>query len=414
MRFFDRAQIHPIGLDIGRDGVRMIQLERQGERLSVVAAARGTLAIPDGNPVAGAWLAAAAADVVRQLLRWHPFRGRRVVAMLPGELVCVRTLRLPPVPAAHLASAVRAEAAAVLPFNPAEARMQFLAVGDVHHAGQTHREVIVLAARSADIEQFMSGLSQSGLELDELDAEPCALYRTVERFVRRKDDLLDVHALLEVGHGRSQVVIGKGREIHFIKPIEIGGRHFEHAVSRKLGVTRDEARALRRRLTGPADGAPAAAARDPVREAANGATRAVMEELAGRVALCLRYHAVTFRGQRPAKVRVVGSGAADQDLLAILNRALPLPAELGRPLHSVDTSRMHALENGGSSAAWAAAFGSALKCVERTFGPRDGKTREPQTTGVEGEADRPVSEPSTNAVATISAAPLKSVTADQA
>jgi type IV pilus assembly protein PilM len=402
MRFFDRAQIHPIGLDVGRDGVRMIQLERQGERLSVVSAARGNLAIPSDNPVTGAWLAAAA-DVVRQLLRWHPFRGCRAVAMLPGEFVCVRTLRLPPVPATHLAAAVRAEAAAVLPFNPAEARMQFLPVGEVHHAGQTHREVILLAARSADIERFMSALSQSGLELDELDAEPCALYRTVERFVRRKDDLLDVHALLEVGHDRSQVVIGRGREIHFIKPIEIGGRHFEHAVSRKLGVTPDEARALRRRVTcSAADGAATPESRDPVREAANGATRAVMEDLAGRVALCLRYHAVTFRGQRPAKVKILGSGAADQDLLAILSRALPLPAELGRPLHSVNTSRMHALDNGGASAAWAAAFGLALKCVDRTFGPRDGKPREPQTADVDGEADGPAAD----SVATIAAPPL--------
>ena len=40
---FTRAQIHPIGIDVGHDSVKLLQLERQGDSLSVVAAARAAL-----------------------------------------------------------------------------------------------------------------------------------------------------------------------------------------------------------------------------------------------------------------------------------------------------------------------------------------------------------------------------------
>ena len=49
---------------------------------------------------------------------------------------------------------------------------------------------------------------------------------------------------MDVGQRRTQVVIGRGRDISFMKPIELGSYHFHEAVSKKLGITVDEARAI--------------------------------------------------------------------------------------------------------------------------------------------------------------------------
>ena len=43
MIHFTRAQVYPIALDIGHDSVKMIQLERRGDSLTVLAAARAPL-----------------------------------------------------------------------------------------------------------------------------------------------------------------------------------------------------------------------------------------------------------------------------------------------------------------------------------------------------------------------------------
>jgi hypothetical protein len=102
-----------------------------------------------------------------------------------------------------------------------------------------------------------------------------------------------------------------------------------------------------------------------------------MEELGREIALCLRYYSVTFRGQRPQKLKLLGGEAADPLLLGVLNASLGIPVEAGRPLFSVDTSRMDACDRMGFGSEWATAFGLALKMTRGQFAPRDGKPREP-------------------------------------
>src|SRR5580700_3327659 len=108
-----RAQVQPIGLDIGHHSVKMLQVERRGNALAVTAAAKQafgpevraepTLRMP------------AAVEIIRQMLRQYPFRGRRVVAALPREVVHLKNMRLPPMPVGELAAVVQLEAKNILP-----------------------------------------------------------------------------------------------------------------------------------------------------------------------------------------------------------------------------------------------------------------------------------------------------------
>lgn len=379
-----RTKYHPIGLDIGHDSVKMIQLERCGDALSVTAAACAPL--PAEARVSPDTRLAIATTIIRQMFRQHPFRGRRIVTTLPREIVQIRNLRLPMVPLDTLEAAVRAEAKNILSFDPAEAQLEFLPVGEVRQGTESRQEVILLAARHQDITAFIETIGVAGLELAALDIEPCAMYRAIDRFIRRRDDELEVHVLVDVGLQGSRVVIGRGREVCFIKSIEIGGRHFQEAVSRSLGITVEESQSLRRRLCettedGATDSAPDE--KDHVRRAAHDATRGVMEDLAREISRCLRYFSVTFRGQRPTRLRLIGGEATDPQLLATLDKMLAIPAEVAKPLLSFDTSRMKSADPTGPLAEWGLAVGLALKCVQGTFGPRDGKPRDPQAPKLE-------------------------------
>jgi len=179
---------------------------------------------------------------------------------------------------------------------------------------------------------------------------------------------------VDVGADRTQVVIGRGDKISFVKSIEIGGQRFHEAVALKLGITFDEAAALRRRLIASnisLANVSEDSRRDPVRQAVFDATRSTMESLAREVSLCLRYHAVTFRGYRPSRIRLVGGDAADGQLLAVFNSALPIQTEAGCPLRNVDTARMRPADRGGSMSEWTTAFGLALKLTTGRFGIHD-------------------------------------------
>jgi type IV pilus assembly protein PilM len=387
-----RSQVQPIGIDVGSDSVKMLQLETIGQTLAVVAAARQ--AIPPAAREKPELRLACASDLIKQMLRHGKFVGRKAVVALPREILHVKNLRMPLIPPQELISAVKFEARNIFNFDTEKAHLQILPAGEVRQGIDVRQEVIVLAARHDDVDQFLEQVHRCGAAVESIDAEAAALYRSQERFIRRREDEQDVHVLVDIGQMRSQVVIGKGRDISFMKRIDIGSHHFQEAVSRKLGITMEEARGLRRRLIEAAPGAasPDMLRKDPVRQAVFDATRSIMEDLGREIGLCLRYYSVTFRGQRPNKIKLLGGEAADPLLLGVLNASLGVPTEAGRPLFSVDTSRMEAADRIGFMSEWAMAFGLSLKLTKGTFAPRDGKPRDPTVTTVANGESVPTAE----------------------
>lgn len=372
-----RSQVQPVGLDIGSDSVKMLQVELQGRNLSVVSASRQP--IPPAARENPELRLAVVGDLIKQLFRHGKFAGRKAVVAVPREILHVKNLRMPLIPPQELMAAVKFEARNIFPFDTESAHIQIIPAGEVRQGIDVRQEVIVLAARHDDVDQFVEQMHRSGVIVESLDVEPCALYRCQERFIRRKEDEQEVQVLIDIGYRRSQVVIGRGRDISFIKPIEIGSFNLHEAISRKLGITLEEARGLRRRLIegAPGPASPDMLKKDPVRQAVFDATRSIMEDLGREIALCLRYYSVTFRGQRPNKVRLLGGEAADPLLLGVLNGALGVPTEAARPLYSADTSRMDANERAGFMSEWATAFGLSMKLTTGQFAPRDGKPRDP-------------------------------------
>lgn len=366
-----RSHVQPIGIDIGHDSIKMLQLEVSGQSLAVRAACRELL--PSEARANEELRISMSVDLIRRMLRQQPFRGRQAVVALPRELVQMKNFRLPVMPAGELELAVNLEARQLFGFDLDDAQVQFLPAGEVRQGNDVLQEIIVLAARNADVDNYVEQMHRCGVVLSSLDALPCALFRGVERFIRRRQDELEVHVLVDVGLSGTQVVIGKGRDISFIKWIDLGGRQLSEAVARKLGISYEEAASLRMRLAEA--GGDAAEKRDSVRQAVFDAMRIVSEQLGREISLCLRYQSVTFRGHRPTRLRLLGGEARDPQLVNILGSIVPIPVEASRPLYSVDVDRLRDSESRGSMSEWAVALGLGLKRTAGGFAPKDGRSR---------------------------------------
>src|SRR4051812_38665353 len=183
-----RSQVQPIGLDLGLDSIKMLQLEVVGDQtLSVVAAAKQTLPEEARNQPPEVRLAVSM-DLVRQMLRHNQFSGRSIVATLPRQIVHVKNLRLPMMPSAEVESAVHFEARNIFPFDTDQATIRHLPAGEVRQGSDTKLEVIAVAAQHSEISPFVEQLHRCGVVIESLDFEPSALYRCVERFIRRRED----------------------------------------------------------------------------------------------------------------------------------------------------------------------------------------------------------------------------------
>lgn len=357
-----RRQHLPIGIDFGFDGVKLLQLSAGASGLAVVAAASQTV---DGE--AGRLPFERLSEsvlVIGKLLRRDAFHGRSAVVALPRELITVKNLRLPLIPEAELSAAISFEAETLFSAPADTLELRHIRAGEVRHGSDTKQEVIVLAAVREKIEALVESFHQCGVVVDALEFEPAAAYRGLGRVRRRRDDETEVAVLIDIGWRQTQVTIGRGRDISFYKTIDIGGRQFNEAVARRLGLDAEEARSLRWRFVGKSDAPAADAPRDPVRQAVLESTRQLMSDLAREIGLCLRYHSVTFRGQRATRVRLIGGEASDVHLKQALSDLLPIPVETFNPLDGIDTSRLAALRLTSSAGEWATAFGLSVRSLK--------------------------------------------------
>lgn len=355
-----RPQPLPIGLDVGSESVKMLQLAIGPAGLAVVAAVR--MLIPDDAKGDPDKRVAFAGETLRAALRQRRFRGRRVVAALPKDVVHYKTHRLPPMPPAELAMAARIDARDLFRFDPDSAEVQCLDAGEVRQQGGERRhEVILVAAGKKYLDPFVRTLHRAGARIESLEVEPTALRRAALRVGGgASGDATAPQLLLDVGAAESRVMIRQGGHVRVFETIHIGADHFRTAVSRKLGLPPAEAEQLRRRAAAQAD---ADRAPDGVDQIIRDATRHAVETIAREVLASLRHHAATFRGPAPATVALIGGEAGDAPLRWILSAALPIPVQSVDLFEGIDASAIAPSDRTPSLGEWAVALGLALKGV---------------------------------------------------
>lgn len=365
-----RRPLQPIGLDLGRRFVRMVQVARHKGQITVTAAAQHEIA-------PGAYTSAELEEIhvqaVRTLLAGGQFAGREAVIALPWEQLQLRTVRIPPMPESDTADAVRFEAADRFGLDPEKAEVRFLPAGDVRQGNELRQEVIVLGAERSIIDGYINLLARMGLRPAAIDAAPCALFRGFERFLRRKEDQGDANVFIDMGYLGTRVAISRGSELIFVKSIPIGGQRFDELVAESLSLSPHEAVQIRRRLrnhhvaaaTGQANGEGLESLMDEnVRRIALDAIRPAIEQLSKEISLCVRYCSVTFRGPRADAITVVGGEAPNADILQMLSDQVNIPFHTGKPMRNI----AYEIESDGADRRagqpeWATALGLALKPV---------------------------------------------------
>ncbi|NLF29941.1 MAG: pilus assembly protein PilM [Planctomycetes bacterium] len=346
----------PIGLDIGADVVRMLQVDALGGAVSATAAAMRPLPpAAIGDPLVHRRHVVAA---VRDMLASGGFRGRRVVTCLGEGALCVKQARLPRLAENERESAILWEASERFDFPVKGELLHHLVAGDVRSANEVQQEVILLAAGEDVVEAHVEMISEIGLYPVAIDAEPVCAFRAFERFLRRDGDTEVVSVLVDIRGANTWVLFARGRQIGFIKSVNVGLHHFTQAIAAQLNLEYAEAVEVRRR-----QGALSASDNpEQIRQAVRDAVRPVAEELTREINLCLRYCAVTFRGSRPDRVTLVGEAAADACVRELICESINLECQTGRPFKGIDSSQVAlGSDQRGPLCEWSVAVGLALR-----------------------------------------------------
>jgi type IV pilus assembly protein PilM len=369
--------LRPIGLDIGQNSIKMLQLQAHGKQLSVIAAEK-TRVDPDLNgdiQKKRKFIISA----IRRMIEKGNFNGRNVISCLPNEGLKITSLRLTEVQNDEIEQVLRKEVAQRFGLDPDKDAVKYVVAGNVHQGDEIKNELILFAADNEIIKNHIEMLEEAGLRPVSIDTIPCALFRSFERSLRRQEDRERTVVFIDVGNQVTTVVFGRGGEISFVKQISIGGQKFNEEVAAKLGINISEAEMLRKALQmekslsrpRPSLEEQELTESEPKLDASTrqtivDAVGAVAEELTREISLCLRYYTVTFRGKRVERAVFTGGGAYEYILLDILRRQLAVEIEVAQPLRGFDLSSERRNLNFDSDrrgllSEWTVAVGLSLK-----------------------------------------------------
>lgn len=355
----------PIGLDIGHSAIRMVQLALTRDGIRVAGVEREP--VPASDDPSGLPAPEDIVRTIRAMMGRRRLKGQHVVSALPNENLWITSVRLADAEVAAEDRVLRKEAAQRFGLDPDKDVIEYLPAGSVVQGEETRREYIVLAAADEAIRSHIALLEEAGVKPVGIDAAPCALFRNVERMLRRQEDRERTVVFVDVGHYYTTVVFGRTGEIYLIKQMAFGAARFTEDLAAKLEVTEDEARNLRTKVRNGQAVDPA------VKSLIADTLGSTAEQLAGEIALCLRYYSVTFRGKRVERAVIAGEGASEPVLLEVIRRHLAVETELAEPLRGFDLSGVPNEDMLNASAAdLALAVGLSLKAAE----PAPGTTPE--------------------------------------
>lgn len=374
---FKTRGLRPIGLDIGHNSIKMIQLAINGEQICVLAAdeIRLDAAAKEDEQARRDF----AVSAMKQMLERGNFQGRNVVSCIPSGKLRITSLRLAESQEDGIEQALRKEVVQRFGLDPDKDAMDYVVAGSVRQGNDVKNELILLATDNETIKSHIETIELAGLKPVAIDTIPCALFRSFERSLRRQEDWNCTSVFVDIGSRFTTVVFGRGGQISFVKQIPIGGDNLIHEVAIKLGVSTDEAEMLRESLRleegtlaskqSPANRKPADNGQmldTSTQQTIVNAISSVSEDLAREISLCLRYYTVTFRGKRVQRASFAGGGAYEDILLNVLRRQLTVEIETAQPLRGFDLSSDSASINfdndrRGLLCEWAVAVGLSLK-----------------------------------------------------
>ena len=348
-RQFRTATGH-VGVSFEDDTVRMLQVREDRGHLGVTGAS--LLRYTDVESTRDSL-----SESIRAAFVTGGFTGRKCVVSMPRSEVWTQTAKLPDMPDSELDEAVAWEAAERFGVSRDSLECDWIRVG-----GETGQDVFIMAADRSRMTPRLEAVLAAGMRPVAVDTDFGGVSRLFARRFRRDVDADRARAVLDVADSGSMLLILRGQQIVFCKPVSGGGRHLDARVAERLDLETSAANALRAaRLNN-------ASSLDPSTDGAVAdAAKPGLAELSREAMLCLRHFSVAVRGDRPDHLVLTGTHAAEPGLASMVESACRVPVLLDDDSNCIEDLRSGLAKAMPSistvPAGWAAVAGLSLRGV---------------------------------------------------
>ncbi len=341
------------GLDVGSSSIKIVELDGKMNALNLVGL--GYENLPDDTIVDGQIMELnTVSEVIQNICTNHQISANQVVTGVSGHSVIIKNIVLPPMSREELEESIDWHAEEHIPFDLADVSLDY----QVTNENADATEVLIAACKRERIDNIKQAVQLAGKQPVVIDVDTFALQNCYE--VNYQPDESQIVALLNIGAATMNVNIIQGVRSRFTRDITMGGSQFTDVLQRNLGLSFQQAEAVKRGVMESAEGVEETAIVPLINN--------VTEMVAMEIEKTFDFYRATTDDNALAvqKILISGGGSKLSGLAEDLSRRLELPVEVLDPFRSikVDTRKFDPDYLSEIMPEMAVAVGLALRGVE--------------------------------------------------
>ena len=319
-----------VGVDIGSTAARAAEVAYSSGQAAVVRAAQVPLpagAVENGEvrqpEVVG--------EALRELWGRGSFKSKQVMMGVGNQRVVVREVALPWLPEKELRESLAYQVQEFIPIATDEAVLDYDPLGEFEQEGRRMIRLLLVAAQKVMVQAAVEAAQHAHLEPVGMDLVPFALVRAVgsgepeDLSVEGAEPPVGDEAVIDIGAHVTNICVHDRGVTRFVRILPSGGWDVTVAVARALGVSEEEAEALKRGT--PIE--PAEGAEPPSLEEANNAALTRAAAFVDEIRSSLEFYAAQVPGSRIGRVLVTGGGSKLRGFLELLRERIPVQIDRG-------------------------------------------------------------------------------------
>lgn len=324
---FKQAKKNLVGLDIGSSSVKAVELQKKGNSFQLVSLGYENLQ-PDTVVDGQIMELNNVSNVIASIFNEHQIKTTRVAAGVSGHSVIVKNIVLPEMSEDELRESFSWHAEEHIPFDIADVNLDYQVTGNASDALQ----VLLAACKSDKIANVKQAIQLAGKQPVVIDVDAFALQNCYELNYQPKQG--EVVALLNIGASTMNINILNGTRSVFARDASVGGSQYTSLLQKELGLTFDQAEAVKRGYPLPEGSEPRPI--QPIIET-------VSDILALEVRKTMDFYRATSEegGEAIQKILVAGGGSKLPGLAEFLAQRFETPVEVFDPFRQiqVDTKK---------------------------------------------------------------------------
>lgn len=234
-----------VGIDVGTSSVKAVALKRTGSGYALKSIGQADIRRaefhPEESPQA---IAEAPLRALERVSQDSAFSRKPCAFAVSGPRVAPRLFKFPAIPKGEVEQAIRFEAEQIIPFDLAQAALDYVLFEEAMEEGKPIMEGLVVAVHKEEVDKRFVLLKSAGFDPVVLDVDALALANAFAETEGMSDR--ETVALINIGARFTNLCILHGPRRVFVRDIATGGDMLSRAVSEIYGLDLPQAEKRKR------------------------------------------------------------------------------------------------------------------------------------------------------------------------